>query len=379
MAESKISMPSNWKIRVSMRILFCLLFSLNSLLAFAQKPLPFYNEYVPAKYARKEARKKMTFYYVYQEDCSYCHDFSRKLNALNKEKKWLKKNATLLAKNAQNPANAEWLIKHQVTTTPTVLWVNHNENKSFVYENVQNPKILFMSILKSMKDKKYDAFFENYWSDNFCAIDSFARSVYTHYFIANDSLNAIQSMKTCQLWHRNNRIISDIYLENMDYTLSTVSDEEGHYVYEYLPLFLQHPQADAQETALRNFVHRSLEKSLKDADSLHYHKAIMLEYALSNDQSDSTFLSRRFYFALKHRNLADARYFSNQLYSMFRQNDALLSLYAKDLFNALPEARDEVLKLSAAALFLNPLPEYRTQYAERLRFYGYNSDAKMLE
>lgn len=347
--------------------------------SFAQKPLVFYNENVPSKKSKKESKKDITLYYIYQESCSYCHQFSNDLESLNKEKKWLRKHVTLIAKDALNVGNTEFLKEHKISTTPTLFWVNHENNESYIYENSQDVRAFFMALLKSNHSPKYSSFFKDIYPSSYCLIDPMHESVRNHFFIAKDTLGAIEMMKHCQLQLVDHKILSENFLFNLKYTQPIIGSKEGNFLYENLIPFSQNNYFNDYKIEIDSFSKRSLRQHLIANDSINYAKAIQLEYALNFDVSDSTYLARNVEFFLRNKQPLVALKYLKPLAKKFSTTAKVHYTVSVDLYTKNKTAKEDILFQAAYAMYLAPIDEYTQWYAKLLEEFNYPQESKDLK
>lgn len=354
-------------------VLFIFSISTNSLLS--QKNLVFHKEQVSSKYAKKEAKKGSTMFYVYQESCSYCHDFTANLESLKKEKKWLQKNMTLIAKDAEYIANSSFLSTYNIRSTPSIIWINHTTNEHFKYEGASDVHAFFMAILKSRNDKKYNSFYKQTYPKNHCEIDTFARSVSLHYLLAKDTVEAISNMKKCQTKHIENQIISEVYLENISYTNPSIIDSEGYYLFEKLALFSQFEYFHSYYNVLKEFNIRSFQITRQQGDTANYNKCIEFEYVLNKDKTDSTYLSRMSYYFLEKKDIKEVKRFIIPLSNKYTKNSELQLKLSKDLFESHPELMNEIMLMASRAVLHTPNEENISWYKKLLVHYGFTEES----
>lgn len=347
--------------------------------SFAQNNLRFHDEMVSSKNAKKEAKKSCTLYYVYQESCSYCHDFTANLETLKKEKKWLQKNMTLIAKDGQNPKNAEFLRQYKIQTTPSIIWINHNTSETYIYQNAQDVHAFFMAILLSNKVKKYEKFFHQTYPKNYCEIDTFARSVNLHYLLAKDTLAAVNNMKNCQNTYIQKGLITEVFLENLAFTKANITEAEGQYLFNNIEHFSSFEYFPEHLETIREFTHRSLAVSKQKGDSVNYEKSIQLEYGLNFDKTDSTFLSRKAYFYMDNKKGEEVLKYILPLSKKYIENTELQARLSKDLHASAPEHMNTILLLAARAVLKDPSLENIQWYKYLLNHYGFKSEAEDIE
>lgn len=348
-------------------------------LSYSQKNLQFHDEMVSSANAKKEAKKSSTLYFVYQESCSYCHDFTANLESLKKEKKWLKKNMTLIAKEAQNPKNIEFLKQYKIQTTPSLIWVNHNTSETYIYQNAQDVHAFFMAVLLSKKDKKYTSFFKQTYPENHCEIDTFARSVSLHYLLAKDTTAAVNNMKACQNVYIQKSLITEVFLENLVYTQSNITDTEGQYLFNNIENFSSFEYFPEHLESIRAFTHRSLEETKQKGDSINYEKSIQLEYGLNFDKTDSTFLSRNAYFYMQNKKGKEVLKYILPLSKKYIDNTELQARLSKDLHSNDSAHMNAIILMAARAVLKDPNVENTKWYKFLLEHYGFQSEAADLE
>lgn len=359
------------------KILLLFLFLAGTWQLYAQ-PV-FYNETVPSSALRKEKNKDITVFYVYQEDCSHCHDFQVKLNNDKELGRWLRKKATLISRNAALPENREFLNKHQLTTTPAIVWYRHSSNQRYIYENAGDVTALYLSLLHTEQNKKYVRERKKRLSADPFISDALSATLFTHLDLVNADEEATQARNSYNNIRITRQEVSVLLTDNCQAMQCTLDDELGKYLYEKRDAFAPLLGEDDFRDIYMQLYARSIAKAYDAKDEDLFTRSLELELLLNPYERDSLFSFRRLEFYSGTG--MHAPYVQTALYirNIYREKAAVLFALSKQWFAAFPQDINEVNALAARCVYLENTTVYRQWYARILRESGYSEEARLLE